>query len=199
MSGILRSIIRGCLCVVACMLLVGCIGDAKVKPVIMKNPSGVSGKFTKEAELAFAKAHVLWRNGVCEAPAAAAKHLKKALELEPEYGEAWLRRGRLLIQFAEYSAALEDLDKAVRYYPSSISYAYRGYAEFGLGNYMGAAKNYEIALEKDSENATAWNFRGELLLARLKVDAGCDALEKGAALGKRAPYDNALETGICVK
>lgn len=198
MSRTVYMIVWACLCV-AVLVLSGCIGDAKIEPKYSNNPTGVSGKFSKEAELAFAKAHVLWRNGVCEDPASASKFLKKALELEPEYGEAWLRRGRLLIQFAEYNAAVEDLDKAVRYYPASMSYAYRGYAEFGLGNYMGAEKNYTVALQKDSENATAWNFKGELLLARLQVDEGCEALELGAELGEKAPYENALETGICVE
>ncbi|WP_066853896.1 tetratricopeptide repeat protein [Halodesulfovibrio spirochaetisodalis] len=176
----------------------GCSGKA-VQPEPELNPSGVSGKINKDAELAYAKAHVLWRNGVCENPAKAAGFLREAVKLEPTYGEAWLRRGRLLIQFTEYQAAIEDLDKAVRYYPKSASYAYRGYAEFGLGNYLGAKKNYEKALELDSDNGTAWNFLGELLIAQLKVDEGCDALEEGADLGFPAPYDDAVTRGVCVQ
>ena len=181
--------------IVAC-LLAGC-GKDVAKPSVPTNPTGTSGKINREAELAYAKAHVLWKNDVCEDPAKAAGLLRKALKLEPEYGEAWLRRGRLLIQFAEYSAALEDLDKAVRFYPKSISYAYRGYAEFGLGNYLGAKKNYETALEIDPDNGTAWNFLGELLIAQLKVDDGCEALAEGADLGFPAPYDDALTSGVC--
>ncbi|SIO35873.1 tetratricopeptide repeat protein [Halodesulfovibrio marinisediminis] len=181
----------------AAFFLSGCSGTV-VKPKVSSNPTGVSGKLNPEAELAFAKAHVLWRNGVCENPAKAAGLLREALRLEPEYGEAWLRRGRLLIQFAEYEAAVQDLDKAVRYYPKSISYAYRGYAEFGLGNYLGAKKNYDTALEMDSANGTAWNFLGELLIAQLKVDEGCEALAEGADLGFSAPYDDALSSGVCI-
>lgn len=182
----------------AAFFLSGCSGKV-VKPINNPNPTGISGKLNPEAELAFAKAHVLWRNGVCEDPAKAAGLLRDALRLEPEYGQAWLRRGRLLIQFAEYEAAISDLDKAVRYYPQSISYAYRGYAEFGLGNYLGAKKNYDIALDMDSTNGTAWNFLGELLIAQLKVDEGCEALEEGADLGFRAPYEDALSSGVCVQ
>ncbi|KAF1074296.1 tetratricopeptide repeat protein [Halodesulfovibrio sp. MK-HDV] len=185
------------LLLVTAFALSGCSGAA-VKPKAPANPTGVSGKLNHEAELAYAKAHVLWKNGVCENPAKAAGLLREALRLEPEYGEAWLRRGRLLIQFAEYEAAIEDLDKAVRYYPESISYAYRGYAEFGLGNYMGAKKNYEVALDLNSSNGTAWNFFGELLISQLKVDDGCDALAEGADLGFPAPYDDALLSGVCV-
>lgn len=185
------------LLLVATFVLSGCSGAA-VKPKAPTNPTGVSGKLNREAELAYAKAHVLWKNGVCEDPAKAAGLLREALRLEPEYGEAWLRRGRLLIQFAEYEAAIQDLDKAVRYYPKSISYAYRGYAEFGLGNYMGAKKNYELALDMNASNGTAWNFLGELLITQLKVDEGCDALAEGSDLGFPAPYDNALVSGVCV-
>ncbi|MEZ6853916.1 tetratricopeptide repeat protein [Halodesulfovibrio aestuarii] len=186
------------LLLVAACLLSGCSGGV-VKANVSSNPTGVSGKLNREAELAYAKAHVLWKNGVCEDPAKAAGLLREALRLEPEYGEAWLRRGRLLIQFAEYEAAVRDLDKAVRYYPKSISYAYRGYAEFGLGNYLGAQKNYDMALDLDSANGTAWNFLGELLIAELKVDEGCEALAEGAELGFNAPYDDALASGVCVQ
>lgn len=182
--------------IVTC-LLSGCFGSNK-QPKPQVDPTGASGKLNRDAEIAYAKAHVLWRNGVCQNPAKAAGLLREALRLEPEYGEAWLRRGRLLIQFAEYGAAVEDLDKAVRYYPKSISYAYRGYAEFGLGNYLGAKKNYDAALKMDSKNGTAWNFLGELLIAQLKVDEGCEALAEGADLGFPAPYEDALNTGVCV-
>lgn len=177
--------------------LSGCSGTV-AQPKVTHNPTGISGALHHDAQLAYAKAHVLWKNGVCENPAKAAGLLREALRIEPKYGEAWLRRGRLLIQFEEYEAAVEDLDKAVRYYPKSDSYAYRGYAEFGLGNYMGAKKNYERALELDSKSGTAWNFLGELLLAQLKVDEGCDALEEGSALGYGEPYDAAIERGVCV-
>lgn len=182
----------------AVFFLFGCSG-AVVQPKVTPNPTGISGTLNHDAQLAYAKAHVLWKNGVCENPAKAAGLLREALRIEPKYGEAWLRRGRLLIQFEEYEAAIEDLDKAVRYYPKSDSYAYRGYAEFGLGNYMGAKKNYERALELDSKSGTAWNFLGELLIAQLKVDEGCDALEEGAALGYGEPYDAAVERGVCVQ
>jgi len=185
------------LLLIASGLLTGCFGST-VQPKPPVDPTGASGKLNHDAEIAYAKAHVLWKNGVCENPAKAAGLLREALKLEPEYGQAWLRRGRLLIQFAEYEAAIEDLDKAVRYYPKSISYAYRGYAEFGLGNYLGARKNYDAALDMDSSNGTAWNFLGELLIAQLKVDEGCEALSEGADLGFPAPYEDALDTGVCV-
>lgn len=184
------------LAALACVLfLSACGGTATEKPY---NPMGLSGKVSPEAETAYSRAHVLWKNGeVCSDPELAVSYLDRAIELQPDYAQAYMRRGLAKSDMHDWDAAFDDLSRAIRLDPSPENYAYRGLISMRGGNYLGARKDYDKSLDLRSRQHRAWNFRAALSLLEGKTAAACDDFDAGCSRGDCTGYESARQAGIC--
>lgn len=176
------------------LVLVSC-GPRSEKPY---NPMGLSGKINPEAETAFARAHVLWRDSeTCSDPALAVELLDKAIALEPEYAEAYMRRGLAKNDQRDWEGAFDDLTRALRLNPSPENYAYRGLISMRSGNALGARKDFDRSIALDDDQHRAWNFRAALNMLEGKNKAACSDFEEGCDNGDCVGLESARASGVC--
>jgi len=97
--------------------------------------------------------------------ARAIEDFKKAAELRPDYPEAQINYGAMLVETEDYANAVKHLEMAVQYAPSSpqahldLGNAYRGAKEFDK-----AQREYERALYLDPKLVDAYYDLGVLYL-----------------------------------
>lgn len=181
--------------IIVCLALAGCGGKETLPP---HNPMGFSGTVTPEAEAAFARAHVLWdKNDICSDPAQAEELLTKALSIEPEYAQAYLRRGLARGQLRDWDGAFDDLTKAIRLHPTAEAYAFRGLVSMRGGNYLGARRDMDRSLELNKRQHRAWNFRGALNRLEGHFDAACSDFNEGCDYGDCVGIESAIQRGEC--
>ncbi|WP_243451293.1 tetratricopeptide repeat protein [Desulfovibrio psychrotolerans] len=191
----LRRVAAGMLCAVLLLGLAACGGK---EPELGRfNPGGTAGRYNEQAERAFARAHILWRGETCSDPDLAVTLLTEAVELEPEYAQAWLRRGLAYSDKRWYDLALEDLNRAVRLAPTPESYAYRGLVQMRLGNYLGAEQDLTTAAEMNPGYHRAWNFRAATKLLNGNVPGACEDFARGCKAGDCTGLENAKKERWC--
>ena len=140
----------------------------------------------------------------------------KAVEIKPDYHQAWYNRGNALRQLGRLEQAIASYDKAIEIKPDKHEAWYnRGNALGELGRLEQAIASYDKAVEIKPDKHEAWNNRGLALgqLGRLDEEiASYDkAIEikpdyhqawnnRGLALGELgrfdeeiASYDKAIE------
>jgi tetratricopeptide (TPR) repeat protein len=85
----------------------------------------------------------------------------KAIELNPQYAEAYNNRGIANDDMGNYNQSIKDYNKAIEL-NSQYAKAYnnRGVAYYNLGNYNQAIKDYNKAIELNPQYAEAFNNRG---------------------------------------
>jgi tetratricopeptide (TPR) repeat protein len=106
----------------------------------------------------------------------------KALEIKPDFHEAWHNRGTALDDLGRLEEAIASYDKALEIKPDlHEAWNNRGIALRNLGRLEEAIASYDKALEIKPDKHEAWNNRGSAL-ARL------ERLEEA-----RASFDKALE------
>lgn len=185
---------------IACCLILGLVlascGGKETLP--RHNPMGLSGKLAPEAEAAFAKAHILWdKRDVCSDPQYAVELLDTAIRLEPEYAEAYLRRGMAKNDLHDWDGAFEDLSKSIRLNPTAEAFAFRGLVSMRSGNFIGARKDFDRSLGVRKKQHRAWNFRGALNLLEGNNTAACDDFSKGCDYGDCTGLESAIKIGHC--
>lgn len=85
----------------------------------------------------------------------------KAIELDPNFAEAYSNRGYAKYLLGEEKNALQDYDKAIELNPNlSETYNNRGNAKESLGDENGALEDYDKAIELNPDYANAYNNRG---------------------------------------
>ncbi|WP_353115860.1 tetratricopeptide repeat protein [Nitratidesulfovibrio sp.] len=189
-----RSLLLAALLLLA-FSLTGCASQEPLKPY---NPMGISGKVTPEAEKYFAMAHVLWKGGeTCTEPEKAVAYLNKAIELQPDYWQAFARRGLAYSEMGLWDEAFDDLTRAVRQHPSAENYAWRGLVAFRMGNQLGARKDLARSIELDSAQHRAWNYRAAVELAEDEIVAACADFATGCSNGDCTGMESARREGIC--
>jgi len=112
--------------------------------------------------------------------AEAIEAFQKAAALRPDYPEAHVNYGAMLVDAEDYPAAVKELELAVRYAPTSaaarinLGNAYRGARQFDS-----AQREYERALMLDPKLPDAWFNMGVLYLDGEKQGlTAVDRLEK---------------------
>ena len=96
--------------------------------------------------------------------AEAIKAYTNAIELNPNHGEAYRRRGVCKATLKSYEAAIPDYTKAIEINPkNSKAYNGRGTAKHrGLKDYAGAMSDFNKAIELDPAYSSAYYSRGIL-------------------------------------
>lgn len=167
--------------------------------------AGLSGRYKPEAEQAFAEARVLWKRQlssladaeVCSDPEKAVTLLDKAIGLEPEYSDAYARRGLAQSERGKREEAFDDLTAAIRFEPKPEYYAYRALASIRGGDGRAAARDLAYSLKKQPEQSRAHNFKGVLELGEDNKTAACSSFTKGCSNGDCSFIEAAREAKIC--
>ncbi|ABB37969.1 TPR repeat-containing protein [Oleidesulfovibrio alaskensis G20] len=180
----------------AALLLTACGG--REEPELPRfNPMGMSGTHSQDAEKWYAMAHVLWKDNTCSDPEKAVEYLNKALEAEPDYAEALLRRGLAYSEQKRWEKAFDDMTQAVRLKPSAESYTWRGLVMLRMGNAIGAVRDTTRALEYDTAYNQAWNIRGGAKLVLGDAAGACSDFENGCSTGDCTGLESARRQNIC--
>jgi superkiller protein 3 len=115
----------------------------------------------QKAELFFEQA-LLYR--YAEQYAKAIASYDKALEIKPDYHDAWYNRGIALGNLGRWEEAIASYDKALEIKPDDHEAWYnRGIALRNLGRLEEAIASYDKALEFKPDLHEAWNNRGNAL------------------------------------
>ena len=85
----------------------------------------------------------------------------KAIQLGPQFADAYYNRGNARSALGDYQGAVADCDKAIQLDPRSAdAYYNRGNARSALGDYEGAVADYDKAIEFNPQSADAYYNRG---------------------------------------
>ena len=145
-------------------------------------------------------------------------YFDKAIEVEPNFAEAWCAKGSILNELKRYEEALTYFDKAIELDPNNAeAFNNKGFALNELNRYEDALKYFDKAIELDPNNAEAWCNKGASLMHQnqtkealinfnraIEIEPGFDKAwsNKGAALieiGKTNEALDCLENAISLK
>jgi tetratricopeptide (TPR) repeat protein len=106
----------------------------------------------------------------------------KAIELNPQYADAYYNRGVAHDDLGEYQKAIEDYTKAIELNPQyADAYSDRGYVYNKIGKYWKAVDDYNKAIELGSKYTYAYFTRGyahgELCQYQKAIDDYTKAIE----------------------
>lgn len=104
-------------------------------------------------------------------PRAAIANYDKAIELNPVFTDAWIRKGVTLYNNKDYHEAEVCLNEAVRLSPSLFKAVYnRGKNRLALDNVEGALGDFDRAVSLKPEHPKAHEFFGDALMRMGKED-----------------------------
>ncbi len=113
----------------------------------------------------------------------AVTHMTRALEIDPDWAEAWAERGRLHLLLGSPSKALADLARAIEQNPSSpIFHYWIGKTYEKLGDMQNALSHYETAISLHPESTYALLAKAVVLAQRGKYDEAGELCAKVIAL-----------------
>jgi len=85
----------------------------------------------------------------------------KAIELDPNFIDAYINRGNSYQNLKQYKKAIENYDQAIKLDPKfAFAYNNRGYSFYNLKQDKEAIEDYNQAIKLDPEFALAYNNRG---------------------------------------
>jgi len=182
------------LCLVV-VLLAAC--SAKESPPPAPDARGLPGKHHEEAELLFAKAHVLWKGDNCTEPQQAVQMLSEVIAKEPNFAAAWAYRGLAYSELGKREEAFEDLTKAIRLDPRAEYYADRGLVSLRAGVLSAARRDLEYSVKKEQKQYRAWNILGETALREGSAEQACTYFARGCSNGNCEPLQRARKERQC--
>jgi tetratricopeptide (TPR) repeat protein len=103
----------------------------------------------------------------------------KAVNIEPNYINAYFNRGYARIMMADNKNAISDFNIAIRLNPNDgSSYFNRALAKHNLKNEIGAIEDYDKAIALDSTNSSFFAFRGKSRFVLQKFFEAIDDFDK---------------------
>jgi len=114
--------------------------------------------------------------------------LAKTIALSPNFADAHLNRGAILIARQELHGAIAEFDRAIAIAPSSAAFANRGSAFQKLGQLDEAHDNYQRAVELAPSDPQNHFVLSEILTQMGRHDEAIEALERTVALDKAFPF-----------
>jgi len=115
----------------------------------------------------------------------ALEYFDKALVIDPEYVEAWIKKGLALRSQGGFERAIRCYDKALEIDPNRAEVWYnKGIALRGLGRFDEAVKFYDKALELDSTLHKAWINKALALDALGRSEEASECYSKAREVSK---------------
>jgi tetratricopeptide (TPR) repeat protein len=116
-------------------------------------------------------------------PPLAMEDYNKAIELDPNYADAYYNRGLAHYDLKEYERAIEDYNKAIELDPNYVNAYYnRGLAYYYLMQYERAIEDYNKTIELDPNYAHAYNNRGIAYYYLMQYERAIEDYNKTIAL-----------------
>jgi tetratricopeptide (TPR) repeat protein len=107
----------------------------------------------------------------------------RAVELRPEYAEAWNGKGDTLLALKRYEEARNAYDKAIQFQPNyGEAWIGRGNALNSLQQYKEAINSFDKALEIKPDSLAAWNSRGNVQIKLQQYSEAIASFDKAVQL-----------------
>lgn len=131
--------------------------------------------------------------------AGAVEHFNAAINIVPDYGNAYYNRGTAYIQLRQYQKAIDDFTRAIDLKPYDAVYAYdnRGAVYYSLGRFREAIADYSEAIRLKEDDAEAYYNRGLAYLQLGENAPGCFDAQKACELGECDLLESARGKGFC--
>jgi len=102
-----------------------------------------------------------------------------ALEIKPDFAEAWTDRGYALGQLGQHQDKFSSCERAILLDPKlPKAWNCRGLARHSLQQYQQAINDYEKAININGNFVAAWHNKGETLLHMQERRAALEAVDK---------------------
>jgi len=108
---------------------------------------------------------------------------EKAIELKPDYAEAWTTKGTIFHQLNRHEEALEAYEKAIELKPGyAEAWCGKGNAFCNLNRHEEAIAAYEKAIELKPDYAEAWCGKGNAFYNLNRHEEAIEAIDKAIEL-----------------
>ena len=122
----------------------------------------------------------------------ALSNYQKAIELKPEYAQAWNGQARAFYELKNYQEALSAYDKAIQIQPDyQNAWKGRGFALSKVRRYKEAISSFDKALKLQPESPEVLNAKGEALSNLNRYDEAIKSYDK--AVGLQPEYHQAWD------
>jgi tetratricopeptide (TPR) repeat protein len=112
-------------------------------------------------------------------------HLSKAIELNPNYTDAYIERGLIKFDLKDYNGSIQDLNKAIGIKPSDSTYVFRAMTKYFLGDFKGVIADCDKAIAfNPSKNILvgAYNYSGQAKINLKDYDGALKDFDKAIEL-----------------
>lgn len=104
---------------------------------------------------------------------------EKAIQINPEYSEAWNGQGNTLYEMKHYKKALDVYDKAIQIKPEYLeAWKSRAFVLDKLQRYEEAIESFDKALKIKHDHPEIWNGRGDTLLNLQQYEEAIKSYDK---------------------
>ncbi len=164
----------------------------------LENYIGVKHEFTKAIKLNKMAKYFYMQGETIAGIGATNKHTRgykkaindfnKAINILPNYQDAYVMRGYVKFKLKDFKGAMSDLTKAISLNPqnSALAYDFRGRVKFELNDYIGARDDFTHSIDLENNNGRVYMRRGNCY-EQLESYAG--AIENYTMCIKLTPND----------
>ena len=130
-----------------------------------------------------------WAEGSDNYKNEAISDYNKAIQLKPDYADAYYNRGTTKHYLQDYTGAIADYNKAIQLNPDDFgTYNNRGLAKNELQDYNGAIADYNKSIQLNSDYYKAYYNRGNVKYYLKDKNGACADWSKAGELGYSKAY-----------
>lgn len=110
---------------------------------------------------------------------------EKAINIRPDYAEAWNGKGKTLYKLKRYEDALAAYDKAIQLKPDYLdAWMGRGFTQNNLQRYSSAINSFDKVIQLENKYPEVWTARGDALNNLKRYDEAIQSYDKAIELRK---------------
>ncbi|MBR8839434.1 MAG: tetratricopeptide repeat protein [Stigonema ocellatum SAG 48.90 = DSM 106950] len=108
---------------------------------------------------------------------------EQAVEIRPDYAQAWNGQAKTLSELKKYQEALTAYDKAIQIQPNYLeAWSGRGFVLNKLQRYQEAIASFEKTLQLENKSPEVWNAKGEAWSSLNQYDKAIKSYDKALEL-----------------